>query len=189
MRAQRLCRLAVAVGLVMASGVAYAGQDKADEAALAVFRAAVNDYMGLRVKLRAEIPPLKVTPRAGEISETSDALARAITRARPKARQGSFFTPAVAGAMRRLIEQALRQTDRASVFALINEEEAALAKPGLHERFPAAGVLASTPAVLLHALPVLPSELEYRFMGRALVLRDVEGALILDYFSAALPAK
>jgi hypothetical protein len=164
-----------------------AAAQSGDVAAVNGFRSAINEYLSVRAKIREEIPPLKVTPRAGEISATSDALARAVQRARPKARQGAFFTPPVAGALRRLLAQALRQTDRASVYALLTEEEAAVAKPTIHGRYPAGGVLASTPAVLLHALPALPSELEYRFMGRTLVLRDVEAALILDYLQGALP--
>jgi len=159
-----------------------------DETALAAFRAAVAGYLEVRKKISAELPPMKVTPRAAEITAASDALARAVQRARPRARQGSFFTPEVGTVIRRQLEGALRSTDRASVLALINEEESTVTRPTIHMRFPAAGVLASTPAVLLNALPPLPSELEYRFIGRILVIRDIQAALILDYLSPALPA-
>ncbi len=159
-----------------------------DETVLASFRTAVSGYLEVRKKISAELPPMKVTPRAEEITAASDALARAVQRARPRARQGSFFTPAVGAVIRRQLEVALRSTDRASVLALVNEEESTVTRPTIHMRFPAAGVLASTPAVLLNALPPLPSELEYRFIGRILVIRDIQAALILDYLSPALPA-
>jgi hypothetical protein len=159
----------------------------ADEAALAAFRAAVNGYLEIRKKIAVELPPMRVTSNAAEITAASDALARAVQRARPRARQGSFFTPEVGAVIRRELELALRSTDRASVLALINEEQTSVRRPTIHMRFPQADVLATMPAVLLNALPPLPPELEYRFIGRALIVRDVQAALILDYLSPALP--
>ena len=144
---------------------------------MTTFRAAVNGYLEVRKKISAELPPMRVTPRAAEITAASDALARAVQRARPGARQGTFFTPEVGAVIRRQLEQALRSTDRGSVLALINEEETPVRQPSVHMRFPVAAVLASTPAVLLNALPPLPPELEYRFIGRILVIRDVQAAL------------
>ena len=160
-----------------------------DAAALAAFRASIDTYLGLRKKISQEIPPLKVTPRAAEITAASDALARAVQRARPRAAQGSFFTPDVAAMLRRRLEQVLRTTDREAVFALITEEPSATKRPTVHMRFPAGDVLATTPAVFLETLPPLPSELEYRFVGTTLVLRDIAAALILDYLPDAIKAR
>jgi hypothetical protein len=161
----------------------------ADAAALKRFSEAVASYVAVRKKISSEIPPIRVTPKASEITAASDALARAVERARPNARQGSFFTPEIAAAMRRTLEGVLRQHDRAALLALINEEPAALRQPSIHMRFPAGDILPTTPAVFLQALPPLPKELEYRFVGRNLILRDIDAALVLDYISPALPAK
>lgn len=161
----------------------------ADAAALKRFSESVANYVALRKKISAEIPPIQVTPRASEINAASDALARAVERSRPNARQGNFFTPEIAGAFRRTLELALRQTDRAALLALINEEPGALKRPTVHMRFPAGDLLATTPTALLQALPPLPKELEYRFVGRVLILRDIDAALVLDYISPALPAQ
>lgn len=168
--------------------VAQRAVPSSDEVALAKFRESVDAYLGLRKRISEELPPLKVTPRAAEINAASDALARAVQRGRGNARQGSFFDSSIAVVIRRQLELALRSTDRASVLALINEEPSTLKRPTIHMRFPAGAILATSPAVLLQALPPLPKELEYRFIGRILVLRDVEAALILDYLSPALPA-
>jgi hypothetical protein len=156
------------------------------DAALNTFRASVDSYLGVRKKISQEIPPLTVTPRAAEITATSDALARAVQRARPGARQGGFFTPEVAAAVQRQLEQALRGSDREAVLALITEEPVATRRPSVHMRYPEGDVLATTPAVLLAALPPLPRELEYRFLGSTLVLRDIEAALVLDYLPNAI---
>ena len=152
-----------------------------DAAALAAFHSAIDNYLGLRKKISHEVPPLTVTPKAAEITAASDALARAVQRARPRARQGAFFTPEVASVIRRQLEQVLQSTDREAIVALINEEASTVTRPSIYMRFPAAGVLATTPAVVLQTLPPLPRELEYRFIGTTLVLRDIDAALVLDY--------
>ncbi|HLY20154.1 MAG TPA: hypothetical protein VKR61_23160, partial [Bryobacteraceae bacterium] len=55
--------------------------------------------------------------------------------------------------------------------------------------YPEGVPLQSTPPTILLNLPKLPSELEYRVVGRALVLLDVEANLIVDYIPDALPAR
>ena len=47
--------------------------------------------------------------------------------------------------------------------------------------------LATMPPSLLAVLPPLPRELEYRIVGRYLVLRDVDASLVLDYIADAVP--
>jgi hypothetical protein len=44
-----------------------------------------------------------------------------------------------------------------------------------------------TPAVILEALPPLPEELQYRFVGPTLVLLDVHADLVVDILPNALP--
>jgi len=53
--------------------------------------------------------------------------------------------------------------------------------------YPEKAPLQSTPPTLLLDLPTLPSELEYRIVGRDLVLRDVAANLIVDLLPNALP--
>jgi len=45
----------------------------------------------------------------------------------------------------------------------------------------------STPPTLLLNLPELPKGLEYRILGRELVLRDSDANIIVDYVPNALP--
>jgi hypothetical protein len=47
--------------------------------------------------------------------------------------------------------------------------------------------LQSMPPSLLANLPRLPAGLDYRIVGRSLVLRDVQANLILDFIPKALP--
>jgi hypothetical protein len=48
-------------------------------------------------------------------------------------------------------------------------------------------VLATVPPLLLLRLPKLPEGLEYRFMGRDLILHDTTANIIVDFLRAAAP--
>jgi hypothetical protein len=135
------------------------------------------------------VPPLRVTPNAQEIAQRSDAIARAITRVRQNARPGQFFDAASSAAIRRSLAAALAATDDAGVRALLAEDMTSFGDLKVHARYPVAFVLPTMPAVLLQALPTLPPQLEYRFIGRALILRDIDAALIVDYLPDAISAR
>lgn len=160
----------------------------ADDKALTAFRAAVNGYMALRTRIRSEVPPLRVTPNAQEIAQRSDALANAVTRGRREAKQGQFFDAAASAAIRRILAAALKASDEPGIRALLEEDMTSFSGVRVHARYPVGFVLASTPPTLLHALPTLPPQLEYRFIGRTLIIRDIEAALIVDFLPTALPA-
>jgi hypothetical protein len=56
----------------------------------------------------------------------------------------------------------------------------------VHARLPVTAQMATMPPALLKVLPTLPKALEYRILGRYLVLRDVDASLIIDYIPAAV---
>jgi hypothetical protein len=57
----------------------------------------------------------------------------------------------------------------------------------VNQRYPQGVPLQSTPPTLLLNLPQLPKELEYRIVGRDLVLRDIGANLVVDYLPNILP--
>jgi hypothetical protein len=57
----------------------------------------------------------------------------------------------------------------------------------VNRSYPVEVPLQTTPPSLLQNLPKLPPELEYRVVGKALVLRDVNANLIVDFLPNALP--
>ena len=168
----------------------HAGQSgtATDDKVLTSFRTALDTYVALRTRIRNEVPPLRVTPDAKEIAERSDALASAVARARRTAAQGQFFDAAASAAIRRSLAAALTAGDEPGIRALMEEDMTSFSGVRVHARYPVGFVMASTPPTLLHALPTLPPQLEYRFIGRTLILRDIEAAMILDYLTNALPA-
>ena len=60
--------------------------------------------------------------------------------------------------------------------------------PAINTDYPTALPLATVPPGLLLKLPTLPDELEYRFLGRHLILRDIKANLIVDFIPDAVPA-
>jgi hypothetical protein len=49
--------------------------------------------------------------------------------------------------------------------------------------------LATMPSSVLDALPPLPPELEYRFVGSDLIIRDRDARLVLDYMRISPPRR
>lgn len=158
-----------------------------DAPALQHFNDAVDRYVALRTRLQREVPALRVTDESAEINNRSDMLAAAVERARGAAPQGEFFDAAAARIIRARLSEALDGGSVAALLARINDEPILHRPPAVHLRYPAGLSLATMPANLLEVLPKIPRGLEYRFAGRALILRDRDAALILDYLPEALP--
>jgi hypothetical protein len=128
--------------------------------------------------------------------KASDRLASAIRDARPQARPAEIFNPVVAANFRARINYALRDRDRRErVVRLLTEVE-----EDEDERPPAGWVptvngtldwfaTGGTPPSIIKALPDLPGELQYRFVGLDLILLDVDANLIVDILPAALSAR
>ena len=93
--------------------------------------------------------------------------------------EGAFFTPQVAAAFRVRIRTAARapgcDVSAAGVSSVVPRVNATI------EGTPAA------PACLTAILPKLPTELEYRMAGVALVLADAHLHLVIDVLHAAFP--
>jgi hypothetical protein len=152
------------------------------------FAARVGEYVALHRRVAREQPAAKQTDDAAAIKQRQQALAAAIRQARPQPDAGAIFTPPVAAELRGVIEADLKETGTAAVADTAPEEKPD-ARLGVYAAYPDDQPLASVPPVLLSRLPPLPEELEYRFIGRRLVLVDREANMVVDYLPAAVPAQ
>ena len=143
--------------------------------------------MAIRRRLAGEISGPTANSSAVAITNSSDALAAAIQRARPVSQSGSFFAPPAILMVKHRVADAIRDADLTLVLAAIDDDGAASRKPTIYLRFPTSSQLATMPPSLLAVLPPLPKELEYRIVGSYLVLRDIDAAIILDYIPSAIP--
>jgi hypothetical protein len=59
--------------------------------------------------------------------------------------------------------------------------------PRVNLAYPEKAALATVPPLILNRLPPLPEGIEFRFMGRDLILRDTTANLIVDLIHEAVP--
>lgn len=159
----------------------------ADSEAIKRFDEAIAQYLALRQKLRTEVSGPARDSSSSQLNEASDALAASIQRARQNAAVGSICNELVAAVIKRRIADAVRTENLVAVLADIDDEGHGGPSPRLHLRLPVTEQMATMPPALLKVLPLLPKELEYRIVGRYLVLRDVDASLIIDYVPMAVP--
>ena len=189
----RLFLLAVSALLIVAEAVSSASAPQAaagppaELAEIKQFHDAIADYLALRNGLRKEVSGPVKDSTSVQLNNASDALAGAIQRARPNAEVGAIFSEPVATIIKRRIADAAGAEKLRKALADIDDEGAASSTPKVHLRLPVSEHLATMPPSLLVVLPQLPKELEYRILGRYLILRDVDASLILDYIPAAVP--
>lgn len=158
-----------------------------DRATVAEFGRRVESYINLRTEVTSAVLPFTVTADIGDIQRTVDKLAIGIRLSRADARRGDIFSPEIAALFRRLIRGSCRD-QFGELLAVINEDwETPLPPAVVHGRWPDGIPFPTMPPYLLAALPRLPPELEYRFINRDLVLRDIDANLIVDFVPEAIP--
>jgi hypothetical protein len=149
------------------------------------FVARVQDYVETHRRLAAGIEqPLCSAPE--EIANQANALAAAIREARPRAREGDVFTLAAADVFRARIAAMVARHGINLAAAPRNDDEGAEFEPSVLAAPPWRNDMA-TWAPIVRELPELPTELEYRFVGRHLVLVDTDAAIVVDILRDALP--
>src|ERR1051325_9761633 len=166
---------------------AVSGSQKPSGRILQDFQHRVANFVALHKRLESQLPTLKSTPVAKEITDHQQQLARKIAEARGDSRQGALFTPEIGSELRRLIEVTLSGKNGANIRASLAHAEPVNAEVGVNAAYPPGIPLQSTPATLLLNLPKLPPELEYRIVGNALVLRDINADLVIDFLPDAIP--
>src|SRR5690242_2365673 len=173
--------------LVVASGFAFSQAKPAqkvnhDAAVSADFEKRVADYLKLRHSVQDGLTMPKSTPSPTQLTGSQHQLADRIRTARPQARQGDLFAPAIADLFRHLVSQSVngpqgtqirKSYDRAEPIRGVHLE--------VNQAYPDGLPLQSMPPSLLQNLPKLPKELEYRCVGHELVLRDIAANLIVDF--------
>jgi hypothetical protein len=150
------------------------------------FSRAVDDYV-LMHRIVSPVPPEMMCLPDGAVAVVNDLAATPID-ARPAPREGDIFALDVADLFRDRVARALRQHE-INVWDLVadmNEDEMVAPPVRVNERLPW-GVGDRSIQWLLSALPTLPEQLEYRLVGRDLVLFDAHDDIVVDVLRVALP--
>ena len=165
------------------------GQFLEDLVATQNLQRSVAEYVVLHQLLEYEVPPVLITPDIEQIQRAVRALQLRIQIARVTARPEDIITPEVARMFRRRIATCLTPEQWKAVFAdrARDEEGEPIEPPPLHVNmeWPEQVPFDFVPPQLLQSLPTLPQELQYRIIGRSLILWDHHANLIVDFLPGA----
>jgi hypothetical protein len=164
---------------------AESGQSRKDVSAATAFALRVRTYVALQKNLEGGAE--KPTTSVEQIAVRQDALLAKLVAARRDARQGDIFTLDVATFFRDILHEAFEGSDGRKMRRTILEGDPERAIVlHVNAAYPEDIPVGTMPPMLLHRLPALPSELRYRLVGRALVLKDVKTNLIVDFIPDAM---
>jgi hypothetical protein len=144
------------------------------------------EYVKFHHSVEKMVPPLDQTADPAKISAREQALGAALIKSRPDAKPGDFLIKEFQPYLLQMIKEDFSKRSLADRKALIVELPKGL-KVEVNSVYPSALPLATFPPNLLKKLPELPPELEYRIVGRDLMLRDVKGNVVVDIMRNVFP--
>ena len=150
------------------------------------FNERIAAYTKLQKKLKGEAPPLKETEDPAKIKASQDALAAKMREARKDAKAGDIFTPEIRAKFRELMYPELKGAEGRATKAAIQEDVPSNVQFKVNATYPEKEALPTMPPNLLANLPQLPEDLEYRIIGKHLILRDVHANIVIDYIPNAI---
>lgn len=155
----------------------------ADSSTVADFDQRVKDYISLQKQVVGSMKrlPDKATPQ--EIDTNQRALGALMAKARADAKQGDIFNPGMQTYVRGVVRRVLSGPDGPKIKASLMDENPMKAPIAINGRYPDTIPMSTMPPDILAALPQLPEDLEYRFVGNRLIILDTKSHLIVDYIS------
>jgi hypothetical protein len=158
----------------------------ASDPAVQQFERNTEEYVQMRERVASAFEAKKKSDEPAEIEARRDALAAAIREERQAAKAGDVFTPDVKQYLLAIIRQQAKGDTKEATEDGNPAEEGKQVKLAVNGAYPENAPLSTMPASLLQRLPKLPKDLEYRFVGRSLILYDSLSGLIVDYIPDAL---
>ena len=155
-------------------------------ATILAFHKHLEAYMKVHNEAEGKVPNLKRTDDPVEISTREKALAEMIMTLRAGAQEGVVFAPDVQKHFRRSCRR-ISPSAAAPIAGPSGTSCRRARRSSVNTIYPTTLPLLTFPAALLQKLPDLPPELEYRIVGRHLILRDVKANLIVDVLRDAIP--
>ena len=168
-----------------------------DALVLADFQKRIDAYMAIHKDAAKDSPALKETKNPADIKRVQDALGAKIRAARATAKQGDIMTPEIQNKFRRLMypivtsptpQGTVGREVKKDIKEELKENAEELKEEGgkpvvlkVNATYPDDTPLPTTPPQVLMNLPKLPEQLEYRIIGKNLIIRDVDANIIVDF--------
>jgi len=146
----------------------------------------MQEYVRYHNNVEKMVPPLTGTADPAKISDREKALGDALIKQRPDAKPGDFLIKDYQPILTQIIKDDFAHRPLADRKALIRELPKGVSV-NVNTIYPTGLPLLTFPPNLLQKLPTLPRELEYRIVGRDLILRDVTGNVVVDVMRAVFP--
>jgi len=181
--------LGVAISAVAAQHAETPASARLDAKVAADFLERVNAYAALHRKLEAAGPRLPDAATPQQIDQAQRELAARIQSARAGGARGDLFTPEVTVFVKGLLKQVFAGPDGQQLRSSIMDENVKFIALKVNQRYPDAIPFASMPPEVLAALPTLPEQMEYRFVGDQLILLDPHAHIIADFIPDAMPER
>ena len=164
------------------------GQPQApvDEAELAEFDRRIKSYAELRDSVDGGAARLKETAKPEELAAAEQTLASRLVEARATAKHGDIFTSDIQRRFRDLLKPELKGQQGRNTRGSVMDENPGAFRFKVNETYPKDEPLGAIPPNILASLPPLPEEIEYRFVGKHLILRDAKANLIIDYIQNSI---
>jgi hypothetical protein len=172
-----------AIALIVS--VSSIGRARVSSDIAADFSTRVWSYFELRSELEKGLPARTVTDDWAAIRRAERALAKKISAARAKARQGDIFTPAISVEFRNVLLLEMN----ASTWAGIMDDNPGEFSVHINRAYPEGKTVSTMPPNVLAALPRLPDDIEYRSLGRHLILLDTRAMVIVDLLPYAFRSR
>ena len=159
----------------------------ADAAALATMNDQLKAYVDLHKKVEAELPKLPTDATPQQIDQHQRAFEQRLRAARASAKQGDLFTSAAQPVIRRLLAAVFDGPEGKQMLATILDENPVGMKLAVNMRYPDSVPVSTMPPEVLQTLPRLQEDMEYRFIGRHLILLDAHSHVVADFIPDAIP--
>jgi hypothetical protein len=160
-----------------------------DAKLMADFKAKVDDYLKLRKSVEGQAPAVKKTDKPQELLTAEKSLAANVRAARANAKRGDLFTPATQALFRRMLNPSLKGPEGPENKGAIKEDgpEPKDVPFQVNADYPRDESLSTVPPDVLRALPQLPPDIQYRFVGPHMILYDAKPNMIVDFMLNATP--
>ena len=160
---------------------------EADAAALATMNDRLKDYVELHKKLEEDLPKLKDEATPQEIDKRQRLFEQRMREARKSARQGEIFTAEARPVIERLLAAVFDGPEGKALKATVLDENPVGMPLTVNMRYPDSVPVSTMPPEVLQTLPKLSEDLEYRFIGRHLILLDAHAHVVADFIADAIP--
>jgi hypothetical protein len=192
---QILAPVLIATSIVVATAVVTARGGETQEptkvnpdaAAIADFTKRVDAYAALHDKVESMLmePAQDGGPEA--VVEHQREFAKLMQKERQYAKPGDIITKPMRNVIRRLLASVFRGPDGPEIKRSILDTFTGNAVLQVNQTYPDNMPYSTVPLPILQGLPPLPDALQYRFVGRRLILLDPHGRLVVDIVENVFP--